>query len=94
MKRATPHPRLRKAYDRPADATLLIEDPEDEIALLSSDPTPMAIVPDVPDKPPEIVVATDPSVMNRQLRPDNRNLNAFLLRDPPLQPPAAQDTGT
>ena len=105
MKRATPHARSRKAYVRPADAALLTNDPdeviipEDKMALLPSAPAPLAIVPivpdhNIPDKPPEIVVATDSSAMNRLFRPDNRNLNAFLQRDPPLLPPTAQDTGT
>jgi hypothetical protein len=105
MKRATPHARHRKAYVRPIEDTLLTDDPndvvipEDEIALLPSDPAPVAIIPivpdqDIPDKPPDIVVTTDPSAMNRLFRPDNRNLNAFLQRDPPLLPPTAQDTGT
>ena len=100
MKRATPHARHRKAYVPLIDDTLLTDDPndvvipEEEIALLPSDPAPLAIIPEIPDKPPEIAVATDPSAMNRLFRPDNRNLNAFLQRDPPLQPPTAQDTGT
>ena len=75
MKRATPHARSRKAYVRPADAALLTNDPddviipEDEIALLPSDPAPLTIVPivpdhNIPDKPPEIVVATNPSAIN------------------------------